>query len=210
MTDKLQSNQGVLAVPRGVELDNGNSAVDEIASHLPTTEIQDVTPSRVSLRKVRHDWYDSLQFPQSQYDFDTRQRDHTVYVVSCGPLVKIGVAVDPAKRFGALMSHNPFDMKMHAAWWLPFSVSRLAEAYCHAALEQYWVTGEWFNVDPQRALRVAGAVCLRAARSRGKFLQRVAFAKDVWDPPKRPGSARLLRAIKGYQPPPLFPQGEPP
>lgn len=212
----MLDKQGPLAVPRGVEPDKENKALTEIVSHQPSTDFQDVTSQSVLPQPVEQDakrlsilrrkWYAGLQFPKNQWDFSPEMsgRLHSLYLVTCGPFAKIGIAWNPSKRFGGLLSSAPVDMCLEVAYWVPYPTSRLAEAYCHAALHQFWVRGEWFEVDAKIAKRVIDAIAWQACKSRGAFLKKAEFANETWPVSERPGTARLLKSVKGYQKPPPF------
>lgn len=167
------------------------------------TENQGDAPTFVPFQRRR--WYADLRFPHNGQDELRKGERCGIYLISSKPYVKIGIADDPARRFCEIEALNPHGLQMVRAYWVPKSIVRLTEAYCHAALAQFHHRGEWFKVDARIAGRAMHAVCRQAARSRGVRLEDVAFQgskRALVYSDDCAFSARLLNTIPDFQPAP--------
>lgn len=75
-----------------------------------------------------------------------------LYVIAGPPgLIKVGVTTDPRARLAALQTGSPYPLKFLALLAME-SDGYALEAEIHAALSPWRTVGEWFRVNPVRAL----------------------------------------------------------
>lgn len=77
-----------------------------------------------------------------------------IYVVSCGPHIKIGVTRNIAGRLKALQVGQAYEVKLECLWDVPAETAHKAEACAHRFLAKHPVRGEWFaaTLDDVRAI----------------------------------------------------------
>jgi hypothetical protein len=67
-----------------------------------------------------------------------------IYVVSCGPHIKIGVTRNVDGRLKALQVGQAYEVKLECLWDVPAKTAHKAEACAHRFLARHRVRGEWF------------------------------------------------------------------
>lgn len=77
-----------------------------------------------------------------------------IYVVSCGPHIKIGVTRNVPGRMKALQVGQAYKVKLECLWDVPAETAHKAEACAHRFLAQHRARGEWFTatLDDVRAI----------------------------------------------------------
>lgn len=86
-----------------------------------------------------------------------------VYVISAGRApVKVGIAIDPARRLAALQTGHPERLRLHQHIPVAAGRAREIERLCHLCLADHRMKGEWFDVDPQVAAQVVREVIATA------------------------------------------------
>ncbi|MCJ2080159.1 GIY-YIG nuclease family protein [Methylobacterium sp. J-090] len=91
----------------------------------------------------------------------------SVYVIQAeGGPVKIGVAVDPAKRLRVLRTGTPFPLRLAHVEMIDASIHAIAvERAAHTLLAAAHAHGEWFHVSVEDALTAVQAA-IREVQSR--------------------------------------------
>jgi hypothetical protein len=78
-----------------------------------------------------------------------------VYVIGApNQPVKIGLAVDVAKRLSQLQTGFPHRLKIYEAHEVSSDRARSIERSCHMELRDRRLNGEWFDVTPTEAAQV--------------------------------------------------------
>ena len=72
-----------------------------------------------------------------------------VYVLSAGPLVKIGISRDVAARAASIHGNSPYPIEIVRHWQTPFA--RELEGHALELLEAYRTKGEWLSIPPRLA-----------------------------------------------------------
>lgn len=76
--------------------------------------------------------------------------------VVCSP-IKIGITDDPVARMGAMQCNNHLKLVIHQNWWLPDrDVAKRAEKNFKLHNEAHNIRGEWYDMDPDDAVKQAG------------------------------------------------------
>lgn len=163
----MLDKQGPLAVPRGVEPDNENKALDEIVSHPLSTEIQELIPQSVPPKLGPAIDCSDVTFPKTPRSYSEHRAKHSwLYVMTCETFTKIGLATDPILRLASLTGSIPFQVALHNAYRVPRDIAVLSESWCHRKLHAYWHRAEWFAVEPEDALAVVKLVAAAASKAR--------------------------------------------
>jgi len=162
-----------------------NKALADGWDFSPATEIQGAA-SEVVPPTVRFD-YSDVAFKCGGYlRNEDRGLETALYVAVSEPFVKVGIALNPAKRLGSLSGSSPHPIRMIAAYFIPEGHAKLAEAYCHRLLMPFHHRGEWFTCEPEMARKVVYTVCDKAARSRRTTVRIVPKHKLRGDIPYQP------------------------
>lgn len=84
-----------------------------------------------------------------------RNEPYYLYVIATKAAVKVGITRNPKNRMKSFRTSIPdaFDIKLLGLGARSSVVT--AESTCHQALNDYRITGEWFNCHPGEAVRVA-------------------------------------------------------
>ena len=101
--------------------------------------------------------------------------EHFLYIIAVsqeGRLrspVKVGITANPRARLRTIQTGSAAPLDFVWVFALPtIDVARSIERAFHRALEHARLTGEWFDMDPERALRLLCVTiqiqCLRAFR----------------------------------------------
>lgn len=86
-------------------------------------------------------------------------RPTSVYIIECNGLVKIGVAVDPAKRLKTIQTGQPVRATIYAS--REFSCAKVAyavENQLHRRFVRQRKVGEWFDLTPAAAKRALNGI----------------------------------------------------
>lgn len=95
------------------------------------------------------------------------ERSTSVYVVECGGRVKIGKAVDVARRLRTLSTGAPHDVRLVYSREFPTTEAAFhIETRMHRFFYRERVKGEWFDMDPARAVSFLDSVKPLAPRRR--------------------------------------------
>lgn len=73
-----------------------------------------------------------------------------IYIITDGTNIKIGNSKDPQKRCKQLQTSNPNNLSI--VGFYPSDTPQLAEKLIHKRLSEYQVLGEWFDLEPKRAI----------------------------------------------------------
>lgn len=86
-------------------------------------------------------------------DYDRIECHTSVYVMGWGDKAKIGISREPEKRLRQLQLANPGAVTLvgHRVFSTRLSAARV-ESCLHRRFEAKRMMGEWFDVDPSRAL----------------------------------------------------------
>jgi hypothetical protein len=100
-------------------------------------------------------FYDGREYSDWREAMAARPR--RLYLIQCGPFVKIGVATEVEPRLLELQIGNPIELKLI---WQSGEFTR-SEAYrferlAHRKLAAHRVSGEWFQIDPETARTAIG------------------------------------------------------
>lgn len=111
-----------------------------------------------------------------------------VYIVgvSTNP-VKIGHAADVVTRVSQLQIGNPDQLTVHKTFQVDWSRAADIERQIHKKLEKERRRGEWFNVDAERAIKVASGV---VGRIEGAIQRQIEDQDHLVD-----GIARVARRV---------------
>lgn len=81
-------------------------------------------------------------------------RPHRVYLIQCGPFVKIGIATEVAARLADLQIGNPVELTLiWHSWELTKNEAARVERRAHRKLASCRVSGEWFRADAETGWR---------------------------------------------------------
>ena len=101
-------------------------------------------------------WYRTGVFLRAESDEEIRLSIQTsVYVVSAGVYVKVGIAESPMKRFSTIETHCPLPAKIERIFGpMPRLDARRIEQKCFAELVGKHERGEWYRCDPIEVISV--------------------------------------------------------
>lgn len=97
-------------------------------------------------------FYDGREYADWRVAMAARPR--RVYLIQCGSYVKIGVSTEAGVRLAELQAGNPAALTL--VWQsipYPRNLAYRLERRSHRALASCRVSGEWFQIDPETALR---------------------------------------------------------
>jgi len=107
-----------------------------------------------------------------------RMEPTSVYVMTCGKWLKIGVAADVSRRLATLQANCPMPIAVDMQKVFPSRLyAIMAEMEAHRLLANYRIHGEWFTAKPHIARRAVRAV-YAAADSLMRFHDDKAAAND--------------------------------
>ena len=111
-------------------------------------------------RIIRSDRAMPLRRPHGFRNYIKRRGYHSIYLIASwhgkavSP-VKIGIADDPVRRFGAIQSSNPVELVIYMHWWV---AGRPVAARVEAAFKERHkdrkIRGEWFDIGPDEATKL--------------------------------------------------------
>ena len=145
------------------------------------------------------------------YTLDERSN---LYVMSCGPYAKVGIAKDVEKRHKGVQAHNPYRVRLERSWAVNGAVVVQAEAECHAALLSSHHHSEWFEISPAAAIDVCASVVMSARRAASRWRKlsderlQALFLEHHKDNPKLPVWRTGAKRRWQYEPEAL-PEGKP-
>jgi hypothetical protein len=79
-----------------------------------------------------------------------------VYVMKCGPYVKVGVAADPHARLKNILSNSPLPITLIHAVRVPTASAGDIEYEAHCSLHRHHHRNEWFKISASRAVDAVG------------------------------------------------------
>lgn len=88
---------------------------------------------------------------RSPYSMSTSTDITSVYMLTCGKFVKVGLAKDVRKRIADLQVANPYPLQyVHSHDFEGFRYARLCEMAAHEMLKPWSHHGEWFATSTSR------------------------------------------------------------
>lgn len=82
-----------------------------------------------------------------------------VYIIVSGEFIKVGIAVDPAKRVKGVRTGSPEGATLYNTKLFPsLKAARYAEKRMHRQLWKVRQSGEWFRYSPRGAMVMLGKI----------------------------------------------------